>query len=162
MQLIKIVGICILIFTIARWVTLACQRRKRRLALHEELSRLLHFIKRNLECYLMPLGRIAENFESELLFECGFLEKLRGSDASSALRECGIYNELEPSAARLLEGFFGTFGRGYFDQERRVVDSVCAEFDALLSDLRMRTPQKTRLFGTIGAAASLALLILMM
>lgn len=161
--MLKIIGICILIFTICYISKTLSDKRRRALSVYEELSRFLHFVKRSIGCYLMPLRDIAVGFDSELLDSYGFLALIRdGACGIDALEKSGLCGVLDAESSRLLSTFFSSFGSGYLDEELRLVSSVLEELDEKVAFERRRTPERVRLFGTLGAAASLALLILIL
>lgn len=159
----KILGACILIFTFFLVARVLCDKRRRRLALYEELCRFLKHIKREMECYARPVLEIAAHFESAPLADTGLVFGLAsGVPPMEALSNSRIGELIGADAYALLRELFSGLGGAYLEAEVRAVGYASEELDRLLSEERRRTPERIRLFGTLAASASAGLLILVL
>lgn len=156
--MIKIVGICLLLFALICAIRHLSRVQRRRVLLLREVCELLRHIRRQVGCYLLPVREIARCYSSELLEECGFLDKLReGENPVSSL--CGE-NSLSARSMRVVDEVFSTFGEGYVEDEIRALDTATDELFGLLSSESSECSKRIKLYSVLGAAIGVGALIL--
>ena len=159
--MLKIIGICILLFAVFVAFAYMRQLEKRRLLLSEELSSFLHFTRRMVGCYLKPTAEIARLFKTdepelkelkEQIVACG--------SVGAALHSSGILEKITPRLRQILLDCFEGFGSGYLGDEISRLDYAVNEFDLVLRGERESAPDKLKLSSTLCVALSLGVLIL--
>lgn len=156
----KILGICILLFTFLLVSREMTERRRRRVALFEDCYRFIQHIRLQIGCYLRPVCDIAQNFESTHLSRVGFLDRLSaGETPMEALEHSLLRQELGEDAYRVLSSLFGTLGSGYMNDEMKLIDGCASQFLRLLEAEREESPRGIRLIRTLCAGAALGIII---
>ena len=137
------------------------ERKKceRRLLLFEELLRFIEKMRVDISCYLKPISEIPLDFSSELLSELGFLSDFERLGAEKAFSR--ISPVLSPEASGLLGRFFSVLGKGYAEEQLRLIDETLREYTRLVSLERERAPKVKKLSLSLSCAGALALIILL-
>lgn len=158
--MIKIFGICILLFAFFLATSDLTKRRSRRLLILEELLRFCTHARVQISCFLRPPSELWVGFESVPLSECGFLGSLKEQKGLSAAYS-EIPDALRPrgEADRILRSLFSSVGTGYLKDELELLDTHVAELSAIVERQRHESPKEARLIRTIGAAISLGFVI---
>jgi len=158
--MLKIIGICILIFTFCLVARELIMLRRRRLLALEELHRFLSFAKVRIECYLCKISEIARDFKSPTLQKSGFLSALSdGCGAAHAFRTAFSPTTLGERGYRVLDELFLSLGEGYLDGELVRIDAAVSELSELVAMERAEASRGARLVRTLCAALSLGVLI---
>ena len=157
--MLKVVGICILLFTIFYISRTMCEKERTKMHLMCEMSRFIHELRRALTVSMEPMPRVCRSFETDepyfkLLLVNDF-ESLRDLAWASGLKQ-----RVGNDAAEVFSNFVLSFGRGYLAEEIAGCDVTIREFDAILSSEKEGIQRKVRLFKTLGVASSFALVIL--
>lgn len=160
--MLKLIGICILLFT----SILICREliaiRQRRLLLCEELLRLVSYLRLQIGCFLRPLSEVVAGFDSEALSECGFLPPGEGVDLRRALCESEVPGLVGEECARIIDSLLSSLGSGYLDDEVKLLDTYRAQLSEVVEKRRIDTAKEMRLIRTLTATASLGFVILIM
>ena len=160
--MIKLLGICMLLFTFIILAAEYSERRRATVAVCEEMLSFLSCVGRQLSCFLCPIKSTAAQFVAETAAMRTFLERVaEGEEPAAAYSAAGISAVVPKSANRVLTSFFAEFGKGYAEGELRRIDSAVAELSALVETERIEAPRKIRLFKTLGCAVSFGIIILL-
>lgn len=160
--MLKIIGICILLFAIFCVFYILRQRERQRLALCEQMSSFLHFVRRMVGCYLKPLPEIVPHFHTDEPEFLAFAKKISaGVGVREAADEVGLSEKAGEEPSRIFCDYLSGFGAGYLDDELSRADSAIAELDRLLAAERERAPSRLGLLSTLCVASSLGTLILL-
>ena len=124
----------------------------------ERYISLLHYIKAQVDCFVLPISDILKRADGEMLFGCGW----RGDVPPSSLEELISRASLDDSAAQsILLEFCSDFGKSYLDDQLR----RCDHYISLLEDRReilgRELPSKKKLNSTLCISAALAIVILL-
>ena len=153
----KIVGICILIFTIYYIFRAMCKREHARISLLTETSRFMHEVRRTISVSMKPLPQICRAYKTDE----PYLRSLIGDEFRSVSDVEGeLCKVMGSEATRMFVNFISGFGRGYLADEIKRCDIAIKEFDTLVSAERDGANRRLRLFKTLGVASSFALVIL--
>ncbi len=159
--MLKIIGICILLFAMFCIFYTQRQRERRRLILCEQLSLLLHFVRRMVGCYLKPLPEIIPLYHTDEPEIKALAERIsKGEDVYSAADSVLLAEKAGDGASRIFCDYIDGFGKGYLSDELSRTDNAIAELDKLLAEEREMTPKRLRLLSTLCVASSLGMLIL--
>lgn len=158
--MLKLVGICILLFTsilISRELVAA---RRRRLAVCEELLRFVCFLRLQIGCYLRPVSEIASQFCSDELEACGFLPLGDGGRLDQAFSSSCVPRIVGARCAQVAHSLFSSLGSGYLEDEIKLIDAHCADLKEIIEGERIEASRQARLIRTLTASLSLGLIIL--
>ena len=158
--MLKLVGICILLFTsmlVSRELVAA---RRQRLALCEELLRFVSFLRLQIGCFLRPMAEVAREFRSDSLCACGFLCEGDFDDLGRSFSSSDAPKIVGKECTRIAESLFSSLGSGYLDDEIGLIDAHRAELAALVDAERTEAARQIRLIRTLTASASVGLIIL--
>ena len=158
--MLKLFGICILLFTSMLISRELADARRRRLALCEELLRFLSFLRLQIGCFLRPISEIACEFRSSTLSACGFLKDGGVEDLSVAFSSSDAPRIAGKECTRIVESLFTSLGVGYLDNEIGIIDSHRAELTELVEVERTEAARQIRLIRTLTASAAVGLIIL--
>ena len=156
--MLKIVGICILLFALICVVGNLRERLRHRAALCGEIYEFLRHIRNRVGCYLLPLREIAFSYSTPCLEESGVLDALRnGKDPMPLFK--GKYS-LSDNFRRVVGGVLSSFGEGYVDEELRSLDSAINELSVLLAAEESESRKRIKLCSVLSAAVGIGSLIL--
>ena len=158
--MLKLVGICILLFTSVLISHELVAARRRRLLLCEELLRFVSFLRLQIGCFLRPTAEVAREFRSDSLSACGFLSGGCGEDLGRSFSSSGAPEIVGKECTRIVESLFASLGSGYLDDEIGLIDAHRAELSALVDAERTEAARQIRLIRTLTASASVGLIIL--
>ena len=158
--MLKIIGICMLLFTLICLVPWIANGMRQRTEIHSELLDFLKHVRRQVGCYLLPLSEIAESYSTPHLEECGFLASVRkGTDPIPSL---SIRHRVSDSVKRILETTFSSFGTGYVEDEVRLLDEAIGEMSSLLKDDVAESEKRIKLYSVLICAGGVGFLILVL
>lgn len=158
--MLKLVGICILLFTSVLISRELVSIRRKRLAVCEELLRFVSFLRLQIGCYLRPASDVAQEFRSSELSACGFLTDGGREDLSADFLASGAPQIAGKECARIVESLFSSLGAGYLDDEIGLIDAHRAELAELVETERTEAARQIRLIRTLTASATVGLIIL--
>lgn len=158
MHFIKWIGI----LTVAVFALLGgawlCAYEKARCRQARAFLALLQHIRRQIECFSLPVSQILQQLDTALLLDCGVRE--RPSDLTSLLQGCTLL--LPAKGCALLQEFAAMLGKGYRAEQLRCCSYYEAELapicEALERDLQRRSSLWRLLPGAVGAALILMLI----
>ncbi|MBO5945612.1 MAG: hypothetical protein J6Q69_03290 [Clostridia bacterium] len=160
--MLKLIGICILLFTSILISRELVARRRRALLLCEELLRLVSYLRLQIGCFLRPLSEAVSGFESAALSEGGFLPIGDGVDLGRAFRESEVAGEVGDECARIIDSLLFSLGSGYLDDEVKLLEAHRTQLCQVVEARRIDTVKQTRLIRTLTATVSLGFVILIM
>ena len=135
--------------------------RRYRTSLREDFYRLAVHIRREIGCFLRTPTEIAVNFESAALMKCGFLERARScGDFFCALNECDAARFLSPEEMSALKDMFASLGKGYMQDEIKLVDDACQRLSLLLAKGRESDERELKLVNTVCASLTFGFVVL--
>ena len=157
--MLKILGICILLFTIFRISSAACEKERSRITLLSEMSRFIHNVRHTLAVSMKPMREICRAYKTDEPYFASLLaDDFKTLSSSSAVSE--LSGRCGSGAAEVFVSFVSGFGRGYLSEELLRCDSALKEFDGIYEVERTAVQRKLRVCRTLGVASSFALVIL--
>ena len=157
----KIFGMALILFSSLIFCREKSRAAERRVMVLEEIFRLADAMKIEIGCYLRPIGEIVSSFSSPILSECGFVSdfvSLGAYEAYLRLQSQLCFNEEEKN---LLGTFFSRLGRGYAEDEIKLIEVFSSQLSAMLKKERENLPRQKKLSATLSCAAALAVIILL-
>ena len=158
--MLKLIGICILLFTsilISRELVAA---RRHRLEVCEELLRFVCFLRVQIGCFLRPTADVVVNFSSDSLAACGFPSRGGALDPCRDFASSDVPRIVGKECSRIIESLLSSLGSGYLEDEMGLIDAHRAELSALVEGERAEAARQVRLIRTLTASATLGLVIL--
>ena len=156
--MLKIVGVCILLFTIFYISHSLCEKERARVRLLSEISRFMHEVRHILTVSMKSLGDVCRDFKTDEPYFSLLLK-----DGLQPLSDAASVSELKARAgegAEIFVKFINGFGRGYLSEEIARCDALIKDFDAVYIAERAVVSKKLRVCKTLGVASSFALVIL--
>lgn len=157
--MLKVVGICILLFTIFRLSKAICKKELLKVRLLSELSRFMHEMRLALSVSMKSLGEFSREFKTDEPYLTELLGSefrlLESEDGAAAFRE-----NIGECGAEIFQSFIFGFGRGYLESEIKRLDVIIGSFDAHLTEQKDIISRRLRVCRTLGISSSFALLIL--
>lgn len=157
--MLKILGICILLFTIFCVSSTACEKERARISLMGEMSKFIHAVRRTLAVSMKPMSEVCRDFKADEPYFASLLKDAPGC-FSDAARVNELCERVGVGGADIFVNFINGFGRGYLSDELARCDLAVNEFDALYGAEKSSASRKQRLCRTLGVASSFALVIL--
>ena len=134
---------------------------QRRFLLISELCRFIERTRNEISCYLKPIEKIPQGFSSALLSELYFLQTAEVEGFATAFCRAEEKIPLREREKRIFEHFFENIGHGYVDDELKLIDSTLLELKDILAQEETELSKKRKLFLTLSATLSLAVIILL-
>ena len=156
--MLKIVGICILLFAIFYISHSMCEKERARVHLFSEVSKFMHEVRHALTVSMKPMHEVCRSFKTDEPYFASLL-----SDGFGSLHDASAVRELESRLGRGAETFakfISGFGRGYLAEEISRCDSAIGEFDSIYASERTDTSKRLRVCRMLGLASSFALVVL--
>lgn len=157
--MLKLIGICILLFTSILISRELVTRRQRRLRVCEELLRFVSFLRLQIGCFLRPVPEAVSEFHSDELSRCGFLPVNSGTDIAVAFSSSAAPSIVGGECTRIMDSLFSSLGKGYLDNEIKLIDTHHGRLCELVEGERAEAVRQARLIRTLTASASLGLII---
>ena len=157
----KIFGIALILlsaFVFAREKNRAAERR---ITVLEEIFRLADAMKLEIGCYLRPIGEIVASFSSPQLSECGFISDFLSLGAYEAYLRLESRLSFGEEEKKLLSAFFARVGKGYAEDEIKLIETFLTQLSLILKKEREKLPKEKKLSATLSCAAALAVIILL-
>ena len=159
----KLLGICAILLAAVILRSLLLERRRERHLLCEELHRFLVHIRTRISCYLDPPSRLHLNFESDVLWKCGFLKRLSdGEEVCEGLRKSSASAILTKEEYDSANEAFACVGIGYLDEQIRLLDDKSRAFSQILEKERESYARDVKLINTLTASLSIGIAILLL
>lgn len=158
--MLKLVGICILLFASILISHELVRQRRRRLTLCEELLRFVGFLRLQIGCFLRPVPEVVADFHSDELCACGFLPPVDGANLERAFSSSDAPRIVGAECSRIAESLFSALGTGYLEDEIKLIDAHRAQLSELVEAERVEAVRRVRLVRTLTASASIGLIIL--
>lgn len=156
--MLKIIGICILLFTIFSISSSACKKERERISLLFEMTKFLREVRHTLTVSMKPMSEITYLFKTD---EPYFSELMKdGFSLLSDEAEVGRLKSMIGGAADVFVGFISGFGRGYLSEEIKRCDSAIEKLDGIYEEEKSAASRRLRVCRTLGVASSFALVIL--
>lgn len=157
--MIKLIGICILLFTSMLISGELVSRRRHRLVLCEELLRFVSYIRLQIGCFLRPIPEVVGSFCSDEFNKCGFLPEVSDADLAACFLSSDVPKLVGTECSRIMESLFSSLGTGYLEDEIKLIDVHRAQLTELVERERAETVRQVRLIRTLAGSASLGLVI---
>ena len=160
--MLKYIGAAVL-FLVAFYFSREYRRHSEgRLLEGEAALAFMKALRREVSCFLRPVSEWAKDYSDAVFLKTGIIEPLREGASLSEAYELSEGNlSMSGDAKACLRSFCKSFGRGYLEDELRALDSYLDELSLLLSKEREGLRKNCRLVGTLSAAASFAIVILL-
>ena len=136
-------------------------QRMRRLRECEGFLAFISYMREKLSKYTFTVRELAEEFESDALFSCGFLSALRSTDAKAAYLSVRGELEISDMADEVLCEFFENFGGGYLDDEMRRICEAEERLVAIVKDERENAQKDIKVFGALFSAGGIGAVIIL-
>ena len=157
--MLRWIGAAMLLFCISLAGVSRAQAERRRLARARGFLALLQYIKRQIECFSMPIGDILRTADGGLLAACGAAEPF--PDAFPALL-AGAREELPAEIYGELCLFAESLGSTYRAEQLRLCEQHLARLSALCEALSADAPRRERLWLCLPPAlAGIVILVLL-
>ena len=134
---------------------------KKRLEICRGFAELLSHIRRKIDGYLTPAMQLTEEFECEVLTRVGYIEKARDGGISSAYFELEKSLSLDSAVQACLSAFFSDFGKDYKEGTVKSLDMSIATLRECMKKISAENERSLKLARTLGIAAVLGLIILL-
>ena len=134
---------------------------KKRLSECEGFLSFLTHIRIEIGCFLRPIKELCASFESEALYEAGFLGALSESEnIYEAYKKCEASLSLDGDEKRVLETLFINLGEGYLNDGVRLIDAAHEKMEELTAAERERSAKNIKLATVLSVTASLGFFML--
>ena len=160
--MLKLLGICILLFTSILISGELADRRRKSLLLCEELLRLVSYLRLQIGCFLRSPSDAVAGFNSKPLSEYDFLPLDDGADLRRGFCESRVPGAVGGECTRIVDSLFSSLGSGYLDDEVKLLDTHRAQLCEVVEARRIDTGRQVRLIRTLTATVSLGFVILIM
>lgn len=136
------------------------KRAEERILLIEELCGFMRQARIDISCYLRPVGQIRS--DSPRLSSLGFFSDMERYGAKEAYARLEGKVFLSEKEREILRRFFSSLGKGYAEDEIKLIDASLFEISEILKKQKEEAPKQKKLIFTLSSAASLALIILLL
>ena len=156
--MLKIVGMCILLFTIFYISHALCEKERTRVRLLSEISKFMHEVRHMLTVCMKPMQQMCRDFKTDEPYFASLL-----SEGLKPLCDVEGARELESrigGGAEVFVKFVRGFGRGYLTEEISRCDNAINELDSIYASLQTDTSKRLRVCRMLSLATSFALVIL--
>ena len=156
--MLKIAGLCIVLFTIYYVCCRVDEARHRRLELAAALSSLLDHLREGIALYMRPLPELYSTFEWGYLseYDCPRVLTSGGTEA----RAPALWEAVGEELRQVLVPLFDSLGAHSYTEEIATLDRVRERVAVLLEGERAEARRSGRLVRTLGLSLSLAITIL--
>ena len=157
LDMLKLCGVLLILLVGGCCAYLSVCYEKKRVRVVEGWIDLIHYIRTQIDCYLMPMQEILANGDRMLLEAC--MSPANAADLPEILNASSIY--LDGGVRRLLERFIYKLGDGYREEQLLRCDECIRELQAhkerLSAELAMRIRIVISLCLCIAAATAILL-----
>ena len=159
MHFFRLIGIAvILICGVGVGLGLAAFERKRARQAEGFLA-LVRYIRVQIDCFSLPLGRILSGCDGKLLYECG-VESDRLPDFLTLLKRTKLY--IPEEMCRLLRDFGAQLGSSYREEQLRSCDYFLERLIPCCDRLRCELPRREKLMLLLPVALAAMLVLLLL
>ncbi len=151
----KTIGLCILIFTIYSGVTRLLKGLRDSANLLDELISLFRNTLQGIKVYMRPIGAEISDCASPVLKKRGIVESI----LTKNVRNIRLCDDLPPRTRELLCEYIQGYGGVDYESEISLLECLVSELEAQSNDLRDTLSKKRRIYTTLGASVSFALII---
>ena len=153
--MLKAIGLCILLFTIFRCVRTMINSQSRKVNILSEIISLFRSTLGGVKNFMKPIGEEIARISSPVLNKCGIREAILTRDVGY-INKC---DTLTDSTRELLGEYIMSYGGIDYDAEllrlEALIEGLNREYEVIRSDLC----KKKKLYTTLGASLSFALII---
>ena len=121
---------------------------------------LIEFLEGRVSCYLSPINEAVLDFESEVLFECGFLKAAREVGLKEAFAQAKQKSRMPSDAVGVVEELFSGLGRGYLDSEVRAMDLSIKKLRRICEREAAQMASRVKIAGALIFALAVGTLLL--
>ena len=157
----KIFGMALILFSALFFAREKNRAAEERLHILEELFRLAETMKIEIGCYLRPISDIVSSFSSETLTKLGFISDFEVLGAFNAYLRLESAFSLSEDEKKLFRGFFSRIGKGYAEDELKLIEYFSTQLFQLLKAEREKLPKEKKLSATLSCALAFAIIILL-
>lgn len=151
----KTMGLCILIFTIYSGVARLLKRLRDSADVLDELIALFRNTLKGVKAYMKPIGAQITDCASPVLKKRGIIESILTKNIEN-IRDC---DELSSRVKELLCEYIQSYGGVDYESEVLLLEKLVSELYAENNDFKDDLSRKRRLYTTLGASISFALII---
>ena len=157
----KLLAISLILFASSAYAYTRGEKEDYRISVLTELYSFIEHVGREISCYLKPLSDICKSYSSPILERLDFFNEIRAGGAMRAYEKLSERVSFTERENEVLEPFFSLLGRGYAEEELRLVERTVGGLADLISLERDRVKKEKKLTLTLCSAASLGLIILL-
>ena len=157
----RVAGIFLIVAVAALFSFDRIKRARHSLLVLEELYRFIECMRVEIGCYLRPISQIPKSFSSDILFKMGFFEDAERFGLFDAYLRLEKKMDSAEEEKKILGRFFSIVGRGYAEDEIKLIDGTAAQLSPLLLKKRAEAPTHKKLVLTLSSAVASALIILL-
>lgn len=150
------------VLIVASSLTVSIEGRKyekRRLSQIGAYIELLGYVKNQIECYLLPIDKIIDTADADLLLRCGISKQRLGRAGGALLIPQSVYHGSR--LPELLERFSREFGNAYREEQLHACERYIAEMNNEYTRLSQKESKESRLRLTLLVGASLSLILML-
>ena len=112
-------------------------------------------------CFLRTPCELVENFSSEALKACGFLDSLaEGTDFLLAFELASPHLSISREESEILRTLFSSLGEGYLESGIKIIDASYARLEPLYREISGECQKSARLASALSVTGALGFLIL--
>lgn len=126
-----------------------------------ELQILIDRIRIEIGCYLTPIEKITSEVDLPILSELGFFESAAELGLESAYKLISDKLCASREVRHLLSRFFSMIGKGYANDEIKLIDSTANELLSMIKRESESEPSRKKLTVTLATASALGIIILL-
>lgn len=157
------IGLGLLFFACALLCTQFSAYQQKRVLECEGLLRLLEHMRGEVTLYLRPYPECVLGFENEALQKTGFLDALKVCKTLSEAWESTRQNfSINSELCKEFYAFCRNFGKGYAEDERKLLTSYVEKFEKTLEFERKEAPRTAKLVRTLVASGGCAIAVLLL
>ena len=122
---------------------------------------LASYMRHKIGCFLSPVSEWSSEFSDKALEDVGFLPAMReASDLYEAYSRTAPKMSLGEREREDIERFCASFGKGYADEEMKLLDAFCERLGEHIEYERSEMPRSQRLVRTMCISCAVAVSIL--
>lgn len=154
----KLIGAAVLITSAVMWGIFKVRAERKTTDELEELCALVAFIGDNIAHLSRPLPEIFNEFRSNVLESCGFVDALRsgGMKAAVASLSCGESSEI----TREMSLFSEKLGMGYREEQTKLCNYTEGRLRTMLEERKKSLRDKEKLYRTIPVLLALSVILM--
>lgn len=160
--MVKYIGFFIISFAVYSFCAEYVRRQRRILAELFEMVRFCAYARREITILLRPVRELCEDFQSQILSECGFFERLREGvglvEAFKSSREALL---IEGEVSELILRLFSSLSSPDVSYGARESESLLSELSDCVLQRERGSCQNIKLARTLTATACVGILLLL-